>query len=625
MIVLFMLLAGMLLGLFGSAIGKDQSALGSSGQSHSSALAAQTRIRQYGALNLAEVGSRLALEYMNEGYTLSNTTINTVPASFFDTADYASVTGTGWSKVYFDNPAGSNPATQSNLSLFYVHICPYNDSADTLHQYIIEAVGVYQGTTTQIVRASVRVESFANYAYFINSAPSGLNLMAGKNVFGGPVHINDTSSADAINVYYDPNGATDDGTGGGTIFDYPGTGSFTTSGPSVNWYTTSGAAGAPSSWSNVMTNGSPQYSTSQLSFNQTADSAGNYPQAYDAYGNTDTAPTSFNNSVELNPATSNATTTLGGVGVSIPSSGGVTTGGIVINGNVNQVLFSVGTPSTTQQIAIYQTSTTDSGVRMRTVINVDQLNNDTSWYTEWAPAGTANTWYEATPGGNVQTLTGVTNGVVYAENGNIGAAANATTSPGGGVSGVIADNYVSNGTIVRQNSWTVAVNPADPGGSTMYLDGDLTYNTMESNGANPLVSGMLGLVGENITIGNYYYNPNTATISATQIEDMYIAATSYAANVMQPENYSTRTPGQLTLFGGYISGIPGDFSTEYLTGPNAGKTESGFVKANDFDDRTQTSPPPGFPDVGNDYIMTSYERTTETIDGTCTLGGACSF
>jgi len=659
MLILFMILAGMLLGLFQTKSSSSSGATGLTGATGNNILSQAARIKTYGAENLAEAGVRMAIEWINDlpstSTVLKQNPIvidNTTVSGFWQTNGgiTPSTVGNYW-KIGWDN----SDNTGKNYILIRIYPYQTNDT-DTLKKYIVEAAGVYNNTSVQVARASIRQVSFAKYAMAVDDM-NGVSLVAGRIQFGGPVLINDKSN-NGVKIVWDD--VTTDPNDYQQIFTYPASNAVTIGTNNVTWLKLSDfTAGTPTDWSRVVANGNVPITNGTTNDLPTADNT----QAQNSFGAGASAPTTFLNTIEPvagAPVSLTTTETINGVstsvpvGVSIPNTPssattGTATGGIVISGPVDSVVFATDPSKTTkQQIQIYQSgSAGGSNYRLRTIITVDRSvdsnGNDTSTttaFTQWAKDdanNATNPWYSSSSAGTTYTYSGATSGVIYSMTDSIGQqnSGDGTNDIGGGVHGVIADNVLNaDGTIAARNSWTIATNSSSSAsvGRDVNIDGDLEYNTMATDGngnvtgADATRSGMLGIVANDISVNQYYFDPTTSKnvrsgSTPVEIKNLAISATTFAYDTFSALNYASRSIGVLNIFGGYIASKAGQFGRY---DPIGKVMISGLERSLNFDSRTQNSPPPAFPTSSTSYELTSYQRVDSTVDGKCSISAGCS-
>jgi hypothetical protein len=244
MIVLFMILALMLVSLLGQGRGGDVGADSQQGLG-----LAWRRSKVLGAQTLAEAGVRLALQWLMQQSSAPTNLTAFAPSSVSNFFGGTAVSG--WTEVSLNQGPTSteNPDVSAVPGKIRVRFYPYTANATSNRKMFgIEAVGEYQGMS-HTVRIFVRQNSFARYAYFSDTAPTGW-WVAGSTRFQGPVHVNGVNSsgtavdpAARINILW----KADDGSNPYSddyIFTYPDDGYFTTSMDysQLNWNYTDGTS-----------------------------------------------------------------------------------------------------------------------------------------------------------------------------------------------------------------------------------------------------------------------------------------------------------------------------------------------------------------------------------------------
>lgn len=574
MLVLMLILAASLVGVLSH--GPSGGSLNE--QSRNALQATQQRIASYGAQNMADAGVRAVMQWLNHQPSAPdplNPFRPAVVSPFFNSTHNGN-----YDQVTINRPDGSVEGT------FDVRIFPYADNdVQTSRSYVIESIGTYNGKQ-QIVRAVATQDTFAKYAFFADNAPVNTYYSAGTTTFNGPVHINgrntNPSSPDynpnaRLNILWRNNGNSND-----RIFRFNGEGAFTTSIPDedIKWFRDSKdnlqRPSTSAEWNAVATAGQsgirtgapmvdmPDQSTRQM------DAALGSPPA--------TIPT--------------------GPGVTVPSSGSVTNGGIYINGDVDNMRFSAsGSGSAVQKIEVLQN---DGNQQIRTTITMDPYANGGNGQITVQKATAPLNSTSFTNSGSPTTMAGMTNGVLYV-NGNIGS----QTEPRlGGISGQIANNVISNGQIARANNLCLVTEST----KNININGNLTYQTVGST--NPRVpndrSAVLGIVSNKVQIVEKDMNGNA-------FGDVTVDATVMAYDTFDALNALTRNypnPKKFTLTGGYIAKNAGTFA-----GIDAsGTTWAGFVVNRNYDSRVANRPPPYFPSTGNQYKIRSYQRVGNTVE-----------
>jgi hypothetical protein len=611
MMALLLVLSLVLIGIVSSAATGKKVSVGALSAADGSVTMSARRVDYYGAMNLAETGVRMTVQWMVDQSTLPTSTNSTPFYPDFGSSYFAANSTKDDTNKYRWVP-WDNKDDNTTTNGFWVKVYPYiSNSYDTQKKFIVESVGVYNGKE-QIVRASVRQKSFANYALFVDNVPTYW-LSAGNNAFGGPVRINasdEATTGNKINILW-RDSSTDPTKD--QIFRYKQKDAFVTSANTVNWNYNSPTnpkdpVGTPTLNHVIADGGSVQTGAAKIPMPTSST-----VQSDAAYGPTKTAPaaSSYYNDIPL-------LGDLSTIGVALPPSGG-----IVIQGDVEDMVFSVDpADSTKQYIRVYQMQKLtingiSTDVRLRSTIAVDRTGTGgtttiSTAYTlkkdnsKWVPILNLNQPAAGT----------VPNGVIYA-NGNVN-----------GVRGVIADNVTDqNGkNIVQRNSMTIAT----PNTKTLQIGGSLTYKTLVTDPDDPyepvgsgdkFKSGMLGIVAKKVQIAQFSQNPEGASGRTTravkgesnELRDVKVHATVFAYDTFESENSAGRSPGLIDLMGGYIATNGGTFG--YINPDKPGEMLSGFRKSNNYDDRVLDSPPPAFPSTSNDFDVLSFKRVTQTLDG----------
>lgn len=467
--------------------------------------------------------------------------------------------------------------------------------------YVVDSTATTASGATATVRAFVQQSSFGKYAVFLDNTPPGAYWASGLNVFDGPVHSNNSDNGNPPT----PNGAANnivwgDGSGGVVprpIFTYGGNDAFTVSGPSVNWmrnsYGNNSAPASEAEWRMIATGGSGSVQTGVPMIAMPSASAA---RQYAALG-------------QPVPPPPGDTVPPGGVpntfGVTVPHNGGngPTTGGLYIQGPVQQMNLSVDPGnSTTQIIQVKQTD--PNGNPYTTTVTLNASNNSTSVHVDYMkPNGNSGTFRAATAD---NAYPGVTNGVVYCA-GNIGKTDTTQVSGdlnaqplvdprSGGVTGVVADG----------RSLTLATDTSHD----INIDGNLTYKTPrqkdasgnllpESDLANAAFrssAGTLGIVSKKVEVVE-----NDA--SGNPITNVEVDAAVMAFDTYDAVNYAHRPVGKMLNMGTYIVKARGLFSTG--SGLNV---VSGIPCSRLYDNRLADHPPPYFPTTGTHYDVVSWQR-----------------
>ncbi len=473
-------------------------------------------------------------------------------------------------------------------------------------RYVVDSTATTANGATATVRAFVQQSSFGKYAVFLDSTPPNAYWGSGLNVFDGPVHSNNSDNGNPPTA----NGALNnivwgDGSGGVVprpIFTYGGNDAFTVSGPSVNWMRNGyGNASAPTSeaeWRMIATGGSGSIQTGVPMIAMPSASAS---RQYAALGQPVPPPPG-----DANPPGGLPNT----FGVTVPHNGGngPTTGGLYIQGPVQQMNLSVDPGnSTTQIIQVKQTDA--NGNPYTTTVTLNASNNSTSVHVDYLkPNGKSGTFRAASTD---DSYTGVTNGVVYCA-GNIGKTDTTQVSGdlnaqplvdprSGGVTGVVADGR--------------ALTISTDAGHDVNINGSLTYKTPrqtdgngnllpESDPANAAFrssAGTLGIVSRNVQVVEKDAAGNP--ITNEEVDAAVMAFGTYNA-----ADYGSRPVGKMLNMGTYIVKTRGLFSTG--SGLNA---TNGLPCSRLYDNRMADHPPPYFPTTGSHYDILSWQRVTSPL------------
>jgi hypothetical protein len=252
-------------------------------------------------------------------------------------------------------------------------------------------------------------------------------------------------------------------------------------------------------------------------------------------------------------------------GVYVPNNGSAALGGIYIKGDSTVALSVV---SGNQVFTITQGSTT-------TTVTLNKTTNQTD-----VQVGS----------GTVNHYDGLTNGVIYTEND--------ITS----LSGTVADNQVSGGSIVKRSAFTIAADVN--AGRKVTITNHLQYNTLPDktqvyNSTANLAAGTLGLVAKDVMIGS-------AAPSDLKLHAVVLAGGKNTSDgSFWVETWGTGTAkGNLNLIGGLIQKKRGPVGT---FNPTTGATVTGYAKNYSYDPRMADNPPPFFPTTGT-YDQLSWRR-----------------
>jgi len=227
-------------------------------------------------------------------------------------------------------------------------------------------------------------------------------------------------------------------------------------------------------------------------------------------------------------------------GVYLSIAGGIISGGIFLQGDINQVRFSVDA-SNNQVITINQSESI-------TIIALNQ-NNNTTTYTA--------------PNGTVTTYNGLPNGVIFG------------TGHIADLSGIINSRI----TLVTDNKNT---------NNFVNITNDLVY--AQDPRTHPEYTACLGIVAPDITIDDNA--PSEININAA----IMASDTTGSHGSFSVKNYSSiPVKGHINLLGGVIQHWRGAVGTTWL---NDGSIRSGYLKNYHQDIRFQFNPPPYFPTTG---------------------------
>jgi Tfp pilus assembly protein PilX len=472
-------------------------------------------------------------------------------------------------------------------------------------RYVVDSTAKTASGATATVRAFVQQSSFGKYAVFLDSTPPGAYWASGLNVFDGPVHSNNSDNGNppaangALNnvVWGDGSGATPR-----PVFTYRGNDAFTVSGPSINWMRNSyGNLSAPTSeaeWRMIATGGSGSVQTGVPMIAMPSSSAS---RQYAALG-------------QPVPPPPGDTIAPGGLpntfGVTVPHNGGngPTTGGLYIQGPVQQMNLSVDPGNSTTQII--QVKQTDANLNpYTTTVTLNASNNSTSVHVDYMKPNGGGTFIAATTD---NAYPGVTNGVVYCA-GNIGKTDPLTqigndpntqtlVNPrSGGVTGVVADGR--------------ALTLATDTGHDVNINGSLTYKTPrqtdaggnllpESDPANAAFranAGTLGIVSKKVEV----VENDAAGNPITNIE---VDAAVMAFDTYDATNYRFRPVGKMLNMGTYIVKNRGLFSQ------GSGLNVTGGIPCSRlYDNRLADRPPPFFPTTSSHYDVVSWQRVVTPL------------
>ena len=550
---------------------------GMAASSANSTRSARTRMAFIYAENNAETGIRATLQWLNglggpptylQAFAPGEMTAYAAPYWSHAT------TTSGYSVVNFPD---LTYVAGTPVSRYKVRIYPYSgNDTSLLRSFIIESVGEYDDKT-QIVRASVTQDTFARYAFFSDSVPAGW-WVAGNTAFNGPVHINNTANASMDIDWSDSGDATKQ------IFRWDGDGAFTTSSPSssVNWHLNGSdditVPTTDADWEKVVAGGRDhvKYGVPEVTMPTNSDT-----QRDAALGGEDQSAYSTE-------------------GVHVPNSGSVPTGGVYIKGDVDDmVLRASGTGNRDQIIDVYQTQ---SGAKVKYTVTMSQTGTTTvQKYTYNSGTGLY------VVAGSATSYTGETNGVLYVE-GNVGGQGDPKV---GGVSGTIANSVTSGSTVTKPFKLNIVTN----GDDDLNIDGNIRYaNTAGDALVAAFGAGTLGIVSHHVQVVNSAEVVESTVNGDTYDDDEALTTVAVHATVMAYDTFdatdpTTRAVGTFNLLGGYIAKTGGRFGQYSIDGTMF----SGFQRIMNYDQRAANQPPPYFPGSGSNYVLTSYQRVSATI------------
>jgi hypothetical protein len=594
---------------------------GIAGDSDNSLATVKRRARANMAQNLADVGMKMTMQWLAERSQAPDLTQAVAPSQSSAISDVAftttgffgaNIVSSGWTQIPLDQAPTiqQNGNAISKNGTLRVRLIPYTDNlSNSRKKFCIEAVGEYEGVT-RINRSFIQQDTFARFAYFADVIPDDMAFSYATTQFQGPVHINAIQSTGSgispgkLVMVWNEVDATK------PMFSYQAANYFTTAFPLASLEgrfsnATTVALPGVGEWNKFAVRAQPPR-TGQPSI--VMPPTGVATQLAAALKGT--AATSYGTeNVRL-------VTTNPGLGSSM-------LGGIYVSTNVldmnlsaaNDPLFPTKKDIQILEIVFLPGTTTQSMFQVR----IDPRNNRTTLtkYTRPKPFNN-NRDYVAPYGWSVDTAfnttgsqicTGLPNGVIYVE-GTIG---EQTSTRRGGISGVVANNYVGptetiknqlniiasgniniNGGIIYQNLQTVSslVNPvAGPSGTSPNF-----FLPMPNT-----ESGILGIVGNTIEIvnnddfGNY--------LRFITIHACVMAFTSF-----QVQNADTRAPGTLYLIGGYVSRNAKKFG--FFQGA---AVSSGYLSERLYDSRLGDNPPPAFPATNRSYLLQSMEDDISTL------------
>ncbi len=469
-----------------------------------------------------------------------------------------------------------NPGDPS--STFSILIYPDSGNASaTQKKYLIESVGT-SGTAVQIVRAYVQQASYAKFGYFSNNSAPDAYWTSGLSAFDGPVHCNNLDGI-PTNIVWKSGSTT-------PLFLDTETNAVTLSGTSIHWF-----------MNTPLTPAAPQSAPDWLSL-----AAGGQISIHTG---TPVIPFPTSSGLQMQAA-------LGGqaapaqIGVFVPSTGGsqvlgvltgaATAGGVYIHGDITQMTLAV-SAGTTQTITVTQTD--QNNQPLTTLITLIPTLSITTVQTTRLQ--------NLLPVITLTTYSGSTNDMIYCD-GNIGSQNVPKT---GGLTGVVADNQISNlGAVLGQSRLTIAT-AAD---KNINIDGSLTYKTARILGNNgvpvpilldPLFgtkAGTLGLISKDIEV----VDTSAIGLPITNIE---VDAATLAFDTFDATDANTRPAGKFISMGSFLVGHASAFGRL----DSSASLQTGLSTQRYYDGRLAVNPPPYFPAAGADYDVLSWSSAAQTL------------
>lgn len=590
MILLFMILALLLVSVLSQGKGGD---VGTDSQQGLGL--AWRRAKVLGAQTLAESGVRMSLQWLMQQSTAPSNLTAFAPSSV--STFFGGTTVSGWTEVTLNQgPTNTeNPDVSAVPGKIRVRFYPYASNATSNRKMFgIEAVGEYQGMS-HTVRIFVRQNSFARYAYFSDTAPTGW-WVSGSTRFQGPVHVN---GVDASGTAVDTNARinilwkADDWSipySDDYIFTYPDEGYFTTSMnySQLNWNYTDGTSAFvydPNWWT-------PYW--------EHVTAAGRAPKTNQPLIRMPTATTDQKNAA-LGTAAEPVNTF---VGAFIPVTGSTPNAGIYVGGDVKDLnltyQYMAGSPSHDDQVfEIIQGIST--GEQLSRIV-VCLVNNTVDLTVSTRP-NASSAW---TLVSSSHYTGGATNGVIYV-NGHIGS----QVAPySGGLSGTVVPNIMSGTTVSKPNTWTVVTE----GTKTININGGIVYKNLITDSSNPsnlksdaasapTESGILGLVAGRFRVPLY-------DDTGTTLDYLTVHAVVMAYDTFEVTNYNTRAPGVINLLGGFIVKNNSSLGVVQLNGT----VNNGFILNRNYDQRIADNPPPNYPVADRSYQVMSFQKVNTTLN-----------
>ena len=587
MVLLFLILAILLAAVLSHGRGGDMGA-----DSKSALHLTRRRGELVVAQTLAESGVRMALQWLVQQPSAPTNLSAFGPssvASFYG----GTVDSNGWTALSLTQgpTATENATATATPGTIRVRFYPYASNATSNRKMFgIECTGEYQGYN-YTARVFIRQNSFARYAYFSDTAPTGW-WVAGSTRFQGPVHVNGVdASGDAvdpaarINILFNMNDwsvpYSDD-----WIFTYPDDGYFTTamSYSQINWqysYGTGAYFYDPNWWM-------PSW--------EHITAASRAPKTNQPIIKMPTATTSQKESAlgaEAEPVASF-------IGVLVPVSGTTTSAGVYIGGDVKNMNLTYQNVSghDDQVIEVIQAIATGEQLSR---LQISLVNNQTQVTVSTRPTP-ASSWSPV----STTTYTGVTNGVIYV-NGDIGGQSAPYT---GGLSGTIVISQMSGSTVVRPSAWTIVTE----GTKVMNMNGGIIYKDLITDASNPnnlkstaatatASSGTLGLVAGRFRVPEL-------DGSGTTLNNLSIHAVCMAYNTFSVVNPTTRPAGVINLIGGYIVKNNSQMGVVQLDGT----VNNGFILNRNYDQRIADNPPPSYPVADKSFQIMSFQKVNTTLN-----------
>ena len=535
------------------------------------------------ALNMASGGMDMALLWLKQQGTPPDG-----PACQFPGNNFFGSAGT------FPHPFS---ATSDGSALTVKMDWDTTNTNSTQKHYVIDSTATTANGTSVTVRAYVQQTSFGKYAYFLDNWAANGFWVSGLSQFDGAMHCNNSNGVAANILWKNSNGVA-------PIWTATGSDAFTTTIP-TKWYL-NGTGGYPNG-------GTPPQSSAD--WYDVATGGKNSVQDGTALA----IPLPMANSTQLaaalGPTTLQALATAV-TGVTVPSVGSNTNGGLYVHGDVQQMTLSALPDAqggkTIQQIVMQQT---DAATHPYTsTVTINPQNNQTRVQV----TSTGTTGVVTTVDALGSPFTGLTNGVIYCDGnvGNQGTGGAGNSAKSGGLSGIIADNYVVAGKIQHQNALTLAsqfndaANLADTINKNVNVSGSLTFATPRAQQTNLVLnSGTLGIVSTNVEIVDKDNSGNALT-------DVEVDADVVAQNTYDAIDYTTRTnkdgagkPNQFLNFGGYVARNFGFYGQMDLSG----NLLEGFNPTFTYDTRMANHPPPYFPTTSSTYDLLSWQRVTAPL------------